>query len=79
MHDNACLHVARVEQDQYSPLHLSLTLPLKPIFKGGEKRKFKVKVIAENMGPGVYRAGRNRGNGMTICFPRFKSQDLKHC
>ena len=36
---------------QYSPLHLSLTLPLQPMQKGGEKRKFKVKVIAENMGP----------------------------
>ena len=39
-------------QDPYSPLHLSLTLHLKPMYKGGEKRKLKVKVIAENMGPG---------------------------
>ena len=40
--------------DPYSPPHLSLTLPLKPMLKGGEKRKFKVKVIAENMGPVRY-------------------------
>ena len=39
------------QQDPYSPLHLGLTLPLKPMYKGGEKRKFKVKVKAENMGP----------------------------
>ena len=38
--------------DPYSPLDLSLTLPLKPMLKGGEKRKVKVKVKVENMGPG---------------------------
>ena len=30
---------------------LRSTLPSKPMLKGGEKYKFKVKVIAENMGP----------------------------
>ena len=41
------------KQDPYSPLHLSLTLPLKPMLMGGEMRKFKVKVRVENTGPGI--------------------------
>ena len=37
--------------DPYSPLFLSLSLPIKPMQRGGEKRKCTVKVKAENMGP----------------------------
>ena len=44
----------RTHQDQYFPLALSLTFPLKS--KDGENGKFKVKVEAENISPNKYKS-----------------------